>query len=268
MSDTINPNANISISKEEKITIANDDTSSNSNKKPLITVQTETEILKKIEKHCNTWNSIATAYNVCIIVFGISAVSTSVIVSIYTGQEKLISVAVIKVLACISTISLSILTAFNLVSNASNARTAWRSLNAAMMLYKAGSISIQQLIEQYQQGENQLGTISFNYGTNSDKPATYSHDIKGKEDEQKGSQEDETITSKQNADTSRKNEDINKQNADISKQMTDESKQNADVSGQNTDTSKQNEDVNEQNADISKQITDVSKQNADTSKTS
>ncbi len=53
------------------------------------------------------------------------------------------------------------------------------------MLYSAGSISIQQLIEHYQKGENQLGAFSFNYGTNADKPAAYAHDIVASNEERK-----------------------------------------------------------------------------------
>jgi hypothetical protein len=188
--------------KEGKANSANNEgTGKSFNKKPFITVETEAEILDKIQKHCNSWDQISTAYNVCIIIFGISAVSTSVLVSIYTGQAELISVGAVKVLACISTISLSILTAFNLVSNGTNARTAWRSLNAAMMMYKAGSISIQQLIEQYQKGESQVGNLSFNYGTNSDKPATYSNDIQGKDDVR--DEKDHNSTSKEALTTSK-----------------------------------------------------------------
>lgn len=146
---------------------------SNSVIKPTITLEKEKEIIDEIERHCRNWRKIANAYIVSILVFGVSAVSTSVLVSIYTGaSESVMKVETIKILACISTISLAVLTAFNLVANASNARNAWRSLNAALMLYTAGSISIQQLIEQYQKGENQLGNVSFNYGANSDRQLT------------------------------------------------------------------------------------------------
>jgi hypothetical protein len=146
-------------------------------KKQVMSVEREAVILKKIEDHCGKWGMIANAYVLCIIVFGVSAVSTSVLVSIYTGQEKMISVAAIKVLACISTISLAILTAFNLVSNSGNARNAWRSLNAALMMYRAGAISIEQLIEQYQKGEDMMGNFTFNYGTSTNRDGTFIHDI-------------------------------------------------------------------------------------------
>ncbi|MGI8635166.1 MAG: hypothetical protein ACR2KZ_07155 [Segetibacter sp.] len=59
-----------------------------------------------------------------IIIFGLAAVSTSVLVSIYTGNEQLMKVSTIKVMACISTIFLGVLTAFNLVTNSTNAKNA------------------------------------------------------------------------------------------------------------------------------------------------
>ena len=150
-----------------------------------ISVEKEREILNEIERHCKKWSIIGNIYVAFIIIFGLAAVSTSVLVSIYTGNEQLMQVSTIKVMACISTISLGVLTAFNLVTNSTNAKNAWRSLNAALMLYSAGSISIQQLIEQYQKGENQFGNFGFTYGTNSDKPATYAHDIAASELERK-----------------------------------------------------------------------------------
>ena len=160
--------------------------------KPTITIEKEKEIIDEIEKHCSYWRMLGNIYIGCIVVFGLAAVSTSVLVSIYTGSdEQIIKVSTIKIMACISTISLAILTAFNLVTNSNNARNAWRSLNAALMLYAAGSISIQQLIEQYQKGENQLGSFSFSYGTNTDRPGTYAHDIVASNEERKQKEAEE-----------------------------------------------------------------------------
>lgn len=146
---------------------------------PPISVEQESKILTDIQRYCTMWSTIANAYNVCIVILGVAAISTSVLVSIYTGTNiDVISIKTLKVLACISTISLGLMTAFNLVSNSNNARNAWRSLNSAMMMYKSGTISIQQLIEQYQKGEGQVGNITFNYGANSnDKNGTFTHDI-------------------------------------------------------------------------------------------
>jgi hypothetical protein len=163
--------------------------------KPVITVEKEKEILDEIERHCAKWSRIANIYVACIIIFGTLAVSTSVLVSIYTGNEAMMSVKTIKIMACISTISLAILTAFNLVPNSINAKNAWRSLNAAMMMYTAGSLSLQELIEQYQKGENQFGNFTFKYGANSEsgsgyssnaeRPATYAHDVVASDEERK-----------------------------------------------------------------------------------
>ena len=170
--------------EKQVVTIGN--TKSSTASKPMITMEKEKEILDEIERHCCYWRKIGNAYIAAILVFGTAAVSTSVLVSIYTGSdEHIMKITTIKVMACISTISLAILTAFNLVSNGNNARNAWRSLNAALMLYTAGSISLQQLIEQYQKGENQLGSLSFSYGTNSETPATYAHEISASDEERK-----------------------------------------------------------------------------------
>jgi uncharacterized membrane protein len=164
--------------ENEKQVVTIGSTSSTTTTRPTITVEKEKEIIDEIERHCSYWRKIGNIYIASIIVFGLAAVSTSVLVSIYTGSdERIIKVSTIKIMACISTISLAILTAFNLVTNSNNARNAWKSLNAALMLYAAGSISIQQLIEQYQKGENQFGSFTFTYGSTNDKPATYAQDI-------------------------------------------------------------------------------------------
>lgn len=164
--------------ENEKQVVTIGSTSSTTITRPTITVEKEKEIIDEIERHCSYWRKIGNIYIASIIVFGLAAVSTSVLVSIYTGSdERIIKVSTIKIMACISTISLAILTAFNLVTNSNNARNAWKSLNAALMLYAAGSISIQQLIEQYQKGENQFGSFTFTYGSTNDKPATYAQDI-------------------------------------------------------------------------------------------
>jgi hypothetical protein len=174
--------------------------------RPTISVEKEKQIIDEIERHCKNWRKLTNVYIACIVIFGLSAVSTSILVSIYTGSDpSVMSVETIKIMACISTISLGILTAFNLVTNATNARNAWKSLNAALMMYTAGSITIQQLIEHYQNGENQLGNFSFNYGTNSDKPGTYAHDIAAGDEEKKQKEAESEIRRQKDAEALRKN---------------------------------------------------------------
>jgi hypothetical protein len=183
----------VTVENEKQVITIGNSMASAAAPKPTISVEKEKEIIDEIEKHCSRWRLIGNVYIASIVVFGLAAVSTSVLVSIYTGSdESVIKVSTIKVMACISTISLAILTSFNLVSNSANARNAWKSLNAALMLYAAGSITIQQLIEQYQKGENQLGSFSFNYGSNTtDRPGTYAHDIAASDEERKQKEADE-----------------------------------------------------------------------------
>ena len=210
-------------SEKQTITIAKGHTSGAA-LKPTITVEKEKEILDEIERHCNKWSKIANVYVACIVVFGLLAVSTSVLVSIYTGNEAMVSVKTIKIMACISTISLAILTAFNLVPNSINAKNSWRSLNAAMMMYSAGSLSLQELIEQYQKGENQFGNFTFKYGANSEagsgisggneRPGTYAHDIVASDKERKQREADSAIRKKKDL-----NDEVTDENTGTTKQL-------------------------------------------------
>lgn len=134
-------------------------------KQSLMSKEDEAVILKEIESYCKLWSNMANWFNIGIVILGVAAITTSVLVSIYTGSD-LITPRTLKLLACISTISLALLTAFNLVNHSNDARNAWRALNASLMLYKAGTIDIVKLIEQYQKGEKQVGSVNFNYGSN------------------------------------------------------------------------------------------------------
>ncbi len=136
-----------------------------SNTKPL-TPENEKYILDKIEKTCKLWSTMADVLNAGIIILGVTAISTSVLVSIYTGSPELVAPANLKILACISTIALGLLTAFGMVNRSNGARSAWRVLNASLMLYKTGALSMEQLIAQYEKGEKQLGFIHFSNGSN------------------------------------------------------------------------------------------------------
>jgi hypothetical protein len=130
-----------------------------------VSKEAEEKILKDIEHYCNLWKTMANWFNVGIVFFGVAAISTSVLVSIYTGSD-FISDRALKILACISTISLALLTAFNLIRYSNDSRNAWRALNSSLMMYRAGIIPMKDLIKQYQLGETQMGVVEFNYNVN------------------------------------------------------------------------------------------------------
>lgn len=120
-------------------------------------------VVSEIRKLCNLWRRMGNWFNFGIVLFGAATIITSIFVSVYTGSE-MVEPKTLKVVAYISTVSLTLLTAFNLISYANNSRTAWRYLNGALMKFEAGKLSIEKLIDAYQKGEDTMGVVDFTYG--------------------------------------------------------------------------------------------------------
>ncbi|WEA00925.1 hypothetical protein [Mucilaginibacter sp. SJ] len=135
---------------------------------------TEGEIVHKIKGHLKTWNLISTAYNYAIYILGFISISTSVFVAGFIGVKKedsaLLAVCpqILKICAIVSSISLTLLTAFNIVRKSNDTRKAWRILNTALLFYHSGKYSIDKLIEEYYRGEEVIGTVDFNFNSKQD----------------------------------------------------------------------------------------------------
>lgn len=119
--------------------------------------------LENLKKILLVWHWTANWMVRFTVIFGLSTIISSVLVSVYTSTG-IITDKGIKVLACISTASLTLLTAFNVVNKGNNARQAWRILNAAIYKYETGEIEIKDLIYAYEIGEKILGNVEFSYG--------------------------------------------------------------------------------------------------------
>jgi hypothetical protein len=86
------------------------------------------------------------------------------LVSVYTATH-LISDGLLKIIACTSTTSLTVLTAFNVVKLANDRRRAWRLLNIALSKYLAGCYTMAQLLQDYEEAETIVSTVDFQYGS-------------------------------------------------------------------------------------------------------
>jgi len=132
---------------------------------------TEGEIVHKIKGHLKTWNLISTAYNYAIYILGFISISTSVFVAGFIGVKKedsallVVCPQTLKICAIISSVSLTLLTAFNIVRKSNDTRKAWRILNTALLFYHSGKYSIDKLIEEYYRGEEVIGTVDFNFNS-------------------------------------------------------------------------------------------------------
>ena len=117
----------------------------------------------ELRKILRVWHYTANRLVNLTILFGILAIVSSVLVSVYTSTD-LMCKQVIKILACISTASITLLTAFNVVQKGNNARTAWRILNAALYRFENGLYTMEQLIHCYEIGERLVGDTDFSFG--------------------------------------------------------------------------------------------------------
>ena len=117
--------------------------------------------IKQIKYIVRTWRRMHILFNIGIALLGTSTIACSVFVSVYTGSS--LPIGYIKTVAYLSTISLTLLTAFNFVGNTNNAIRAWKHVRVALMKYDCDIYDIDQLIEAYSQGEKMMGKIEFNY---------------------------------------------------------------------------------------------------------
>jgi hypothetical protein len=124
------------------------------------------EVLKEITDHLQTWKTMANWLQGSVIVMGFLAIASSLFISAFAGT---VTDLAIKIIAFIATLFITLITAFNLTTKASNVRNGWRHLNKAIYSFKTNSIDATALIKAYEEGENMLGSVDFNYKRSQEK---------------------------------------------------------------------------------------------------
>jgi hypothetical protein len=105
------------------------------------------------------WGRIAWGLQKTVIGLGITATVCSLGVTAFSSYWQPLTITVVSFL---STAALGLLTAFNLISKANRARSAWRLLNAGTIAYaEQPEYTIQELHAQYLAGETLLGGIEY-----------------------------------------------------------------------------------------------------------
>ena len=122
--------------------------------------QIDPNVLKEIEYHLGTWKRMANWLQGSVIVMGFFAIASSLFISAFAGTVNDLT---IKIIAFIATLFITLITAFNLPTKASNVRNSWRLLNKALYSFKTNAIDANALIKAYEDGENMLGSVDFNY---------------------------------------------------------------------------------------------------------
>ena len=94
------------------------------------------------------------------ILLGFLAIASPLFLTVWAGMIDILSV---KIVAFVSSLSVSLIGAFNLSAKASNVRNGWKHLNKAVISFKAKTIEAAELIQAYEDSENMLGSIEFNF---------------------------------------------------------------------------------------------------------
>lgn len=125
-------------------------------------------VLTNIEKKLSDWRKMANLLQVSLVILGASAIACSLFITAFAGSDFLGSNnnTTIRIFAFITTLFLTLITSFNLSSKANNCRNAWRHLNKAMYSYKSKIIDGDTLINAYEEGENILGSVDYNFNNN------------------------------------------------------------------------------------------------------
>ncbi|HEX7757557.1 MAG TPA: hypothetical protein VF421_19565 [Niabella sp.] len=133
---------------------------------PLISVSPA--VLKDIKDKLATWYKMANWLQAILIILGALAIGCSLFITAFAGAGFLgTNNIAIRILAFITTLFLTLITSFNLSTKANNCRNAWRHLNKALYSYNSKRIDGDALIKAYEEGENLLGSVDFNFNANS-----------------------------------------------------------------------------------------------------
>lgn len=121
------------------------------------------EVLKEIKHIHSIWKGMANKLQAVLIFMGVVSVASSLFITAFAGTLGENDVIIIRIFAFVATLFLTLIGAFNLPAKANNARNAWRHLNKALFQFNSGIIDAGELIKAYEEGENILGSVDFNY---------------------------------------------------------------------------------------------------------
>jgi len=125
--------------------------------------QIDSTFLQQVEGRLYKMKMQANWTGVAFILTGFLAIATNVFITAFTGT---VDSVIIRIMAFIATLCLSLIGAFNLSLKASKVRDGWKHLNKAVLSYKANMINAEKLIKAWEESENILGHIDFTYTKN------------------------------------------------------------------------------------------------------
>jgi len=114
----------------------------------------------------NKWARRALLLEILLIFLGIVAIASSLFISGFADFDFMHNnkFLVTKLLGFTSTLSLTLISAFNLSSKANSVRKGWRHLNKAFCRYNSDIVDIKELVVAYDEGEEMIrSNADFSY---------------------------------------------------------------------------------------------------------
>jgi len=106
------------------------------------------------------WRSLSTMLQTVYVGLGLIATASSLVLATFTTE---LGTAWVKGVSFALSLSLGVITAFNVGAEANGVRSAWRVLKAAILAYENDqNFTIQDLYKQYVAGEALIGDIKYN----------------------------------------------------------------------------------------------------------
>ncbi|WP_153795858.1 hypothetical protein [Foetidibacter luteolus] len=123
----------------------------------------EDAVVNDIKKNLDIWRRMANSLQGGVIALGVTSILSSLFITAFAGVLGNHDSTIIRIVAFVATLSLTLIGAFNLPAKASSVRNAWRHLNKAFYSFSARRIDIDALIKAYEEGESMLGSVDFSY---------------------------------------------------------------------------------------------------------
>lgn len=113
-------------------------------------------IPEKIAACHHTWFRLAVRLQWALSILGISAVVASITVATFTEELGILGT---RITAALAAVSLGLISFFQIPKKISDLWRGWRCLNAAILLYEAGKLDVEGLVNEYRLAEELLGTM-------------------------------------------------------------------------------------------------------------
>ena len=125
------------------------------------------KIIINIKNELGDWKVKNFLFHLLVGILGTIAILGSVIVSVYLDtRSEFLTAERLKIIAIASTVSLSILSAFNIITKTNNYISACDLMQVALFKYNAKLINLGTLIEAYDKANKIIGGIDFNFDKN------------------------------------------------------------------------------------------------------